>query len=88
MTTGPQGAGPTTYELLVRGELSDDFIMDLGARRFDPCRGKTTLLLDVIDQSHLHGVLGWLQDHNIDVERVNPALSDEKGSLIVRKTGA
>ena len=56
MTTGPQGAGPATYELLVRGELSDDFIMDLGARRFDPSRGKTTLLVDVIDQSHLHGV--------------------------------
>ena len=88
MTTGPQGAGPTTYELLVRGELSDDLIMDLGARRFDPCRGKTTLLVDVIDQSHLHGVLGWLQDHNVNIERVNPAVSDEKGTLIVRKIGA
>ena len=34
-------AGPTTYEVLVRGELSDDLIADLGARRFEPCHGKT-----------------------------------------------
>jgi hypothetical protein len=67
-----EGAGSTTYEVLVRGELSDDLVADLGARRFEPCRGKTVIVVDVIDQSHLHGVLGWLQDHNIDIERVNP----------------
>jgi hypothetical protein len=67
-----EGAGSTTYEVLVRGELSDDLISNLGARRFAPRRGKTVILVDVIDQSHLHGVLGWLQDHNIDIERVNP----------------
>ena len=72
MSTRPEGAGSTTYEVLVRGELSDDLIADLGARRFEPCRGKTVILVDVIDQSHLHGVLGWLQDHNIEIERVNP----------------
>ena len=56
----------------MRGELSDDLIADIGARRFEPSRGKTVILVDVIDQSHLHGVLGWLQDHNIEIERVNP----------------
>jgi hypothetical protein len=50
----------------------DRGLLDLGARRFEPCRGKTLILVDVIDQSHLHGVLGWLQDHNIEIERVNP----------------
>ena len=58
--------------MLVRGELSDDLIADLGARRFEPCSGKTVILVDVIDQSHLHGVLAWFQDHNIEIERVNP----------------
>ena len=66
------GAGSTTYEVLVRGAISDDLVADLGARRFEPRRGKTLILVDVIDQSHLHGVLGWLQDHNIAIERVNP----------------
>ncbi len=72
MSTGLEGAGSTTYEVLVRGELSDDLVADLGARRFVPCSGKTVILVDVIDQSHLHGVLGWLQDRNIEIVRVNP----------------
>jgi hypothetical protein len=69
----PERGLPTTYEVLVRGELSDDLIADLGGRRFEPSRGKTLILVDVIDQSHLHGVLAWFQDHNVEIERVNPA---------------
>lgn len=72
MGTRLDGAAPTAFEVLVRGELSDDLIADLGARHFEPCRGKTVILVDIIDQSHLHGVLGWLEDHNIEIERVNP----------------
>ena len=60
------------YEVIVRGELSVDFIAELGARGFEPGRGKTVILVDVIDQSHLYGVLGWLEDHNIEIERFNP----------------
>jgi hypothetical protein len=30
------------------------------------------IVVDVIDRSHLHGVLAWLQDRNMDIERVNP----------------
>ena len=62
----------TPYELLVRGELSDELLADLGARRFEPRRGKTLIIVDVIDQSHLHGILDWLQSRNIEIERVNP----------------
>ena len=62
----------TTYELLVRGELSDELLADLGARRFEPRRGKTLIIVDVIDQSHLHSILDWLQSRNIAIERVNP----------------
>ena len=49
-----------------------DLAENLGARSFEPCDGKTLVIVDVIDQAHLHGVLGWLQDHNIELERVNP----------------
>lgn len=68
----PEQELPTTYEVLVRGELSDDLIADLGGRRFEPSRGKTLILVDIIDQAHLHGVLAWFQDHNVEIERVNP----------------
>ena len=66
------GVERTTFEVLVRGELSVDLVDELDAKSYTPCRGKTSILVDVIDQSHLHGVLGWLEDHNIDIERVNP----------------
>ena len=72
MSKGTSAAGSSTYELLVRGELTDDLAGDIGARSFEPCRGKTLIIVDVIDQSHLHGVLGYLQDHNIEIERFNP----------------
>ena len=72
MNTRPQGAGPMPFEVLVRGELSDELMADLGARSSDFHRGKTLILLDVIDQSHLHGVLAWFEGHNIEIERVNP----------------
>jgi hypothetical protein len=68
----PEGAGSTTYEVVVRGELSADLVAELGARGFEPRRGKTVIVVDVIDQSHLYGVLGWLEDHNIEIERFNP----------------
>ena len=65
-------AATTTFEVLVSGELSADLVAEVGGRGYRPCRGKTLILVEVIDQSHLHGVLGWLEDQNIDIERVNP----------------
>ena len=67
-----QGVESTPYELLVRGELSEQLLSDLGARSFEPRRGKTLIVVDVIDQSHLHGILDWLQSRNIEIERINP----------------
>jgi hypothetical protein len=62
----------TAYEILVRGEVDEAFASLLGARRVQPSRGKTLILVDVIDQAHLHGILESLRDRAIDIERVNP----------------
>ncbi len=72
MTLAGEEAATTTYEILVTGTLADDFVADIGARRFEPGSGKTVIVIDIIDQSHLHGVLSWLQDRNIAIESVNP----------------
>jgi hypothetical protein len=72
MSARHDGDGTTPWEVLVRGELSDDLVDDIGARHLERSRGKTLIFVDVIDQSHLHGVLGWFQDHNVHIERVNP----------------
>ncbi len=58
--------------MLVRGELGDDLIAELGARRFERTNGKTVIFVELIDQAHLHGLLARLQDNNIGIERINP----------------
>ena len=69
----PLGNDRTTkYEILVRGKLSADLAQDIGARYFEPSKGKTVIVVDVQDQSHLHGILDRLGDLNIEIERVNP----------------
>ena len=70
-SAGAEGT-TTVYEILVRGELSEAVASALGARRFEPGRGKTLIVVDVIDQAHLHGILEQLRDLAIDIERVNP----------------
>jgi hypothetical protein len=70
-TGGAEGTG-TVYEILVRGALSETLASELGARRFEPRHGKTLIVVEVIDQAHLHGILEQLRDLAIDIERVNP----------------
>jgi len=45
---------------------------NIGARRLKVRPGMTILLVEIIDQSHLHGVLERLSDLHIEIERVNP----------------
>ncbi len=74
LVSPPAGAGGTStvYEILVRGELSEALASTLGARRFEPREGMTLVVVEVIDQAHLHGILEQLRDLAIDIERVNP----------------
>lgn len=68
----PRNAGARTeYEILVRGELSEDLAERLDARRCETRHGETLILVDVIDQAHLHGVIERLRDLNVEIERVS-----------------
>jgi len=71
-STGGAEGTTTVYEILVRGELGETTAAELGARRFEPRRGKTLVVVEVIDQAHLHGILERLRDLAVDIERVNP----------------
>jgi hypothetical protein len=70
-STGAESTG-TSYEILVRGSLDEGIVGTLGARSFEPRRGKTLVVVEVIDQAHLHGILESLRDQGIEIERVNP----------------
>jgi hypothetical protein len=69
---GRQRAG-TEYEIVVRGRAGEALAAELGARRLEPRRARTLIVVEIIDQSHLHGVLERLRDLNIDIVSVNPA---------------
>ena len=71
VNTAEPRSGTAAYEILVTGALTPDTADDIGARCLD-VGGKTMIVVNVIDQSHLHGILDWLQDRNIAIERVNP----------------
>ncbi len=64
----------TTYEIVLRGHASvrllrpliDDFTIN-----HDP-RGTTSLIGDIQDPSHLHGVLAHLTSVNAELISINP----------------
>jgi hypothetical protein len=75
-------SGRVTYEIVVRGELSERFPSTflteslgstVGRARVEPGDGATAIVIEVIDQTHLLAVLERLRDLSLDIERVNPA---------------
>jgi len=71
-----------TYEIVVRGELSEHFTSTFlservgltpGQARVEPKDGTTAIEIDVIDQAHLLAILERLRDLSLEIERVNPA---------------
>ena len=56
----------------VRGTVAADVAEDIGARCCEASDGKTVIVVDVLDQSHLQGILDRLGDLNIEIESVNP----------------
>jgi hypothetical protein len=70
-----------TYEIVVRGELSEHFastflsesIGTLDEAHVEPGTGTTAIEIEVIDQAHLIAILERLRDLSLEIERVNPA---------------
>jgi hypothetical protein len=62
----------TPYEIVVRARIGEELAEELGAAALEPRHGETVIAVEIIDQSHLHGVLERLRDLNIDIESVNP----------------
>jgi len=78
----PSRSKRVTYEIVVRGELSDrftsTFLSDslgstVGPARVEAGDGTTAIVIAVIDQTHLLAVLERLRDLCLEIERVNPA---------------
>jgi multisubunit Na+/H+ antiporter MnhE subunit len=71
-----------TYEIVVRGELSEHFASTFlsesvgstpGGTHVEPGDGSTAIVIEVLDQAHLLAILERLRDLSLEIERVNPA---------------
>jgi hypothetical protein len=80
--TRPSTSSRVTYEIVVRGELSERFASrflseslasTVGPARVEPRNGTTAIVIEVIDQTHLLAVRARLRDLSFEIERVNPA---------------
>jgi hypothetical protein len=67
-----QGRVGIVYEIVVRGSIGETLAEELGATKLVPRGSRTVIVVEIIDQAHLHGVLERLRDLNIDIESVNP----------------
>jgi hypothetical protein len=85
----PRTSNRVTYEIVVRGELSDHFASTLlsenlgstvGHAEVEPGNGTTTIVIEAIDQAHLLAILERLRDLSLEIERVNPAHESERNT--------
>jgi hypothetical protein len=66
--------GPTTYRIVVRGELSRRYVPAFEGMTLATGGGQTAIVGPVIDQAHLHALLNRVGDLGLELISVNPAL--------------
>ena len=77
--------GPTTYRIVVRGELSQRYLPAFEGMTLATDDGQTSITGPVIDQAHLHGLLDRVSDFGLELLSVNvmlePASSAPAGQM-------
>ena len=62
---------PTSYQIVVRGELSQRFSTAFEGMALEAGEGQTTITGPVVDQGHLHGLLDRVRDLGLELVSVN-----------------
>jgi hypothetical protein len=65
---------PTSYEIVVRGELSQRFSTAFEGMTLVARDGQTAITGPVVDQAHLHGLLDRVRDLALELVSVNATL--------------
>jgi hypothetical protein len=68
---------PTPYRIVVRGELSERYSTAFEGMSMLAEDGHTVLTGPVVDQAHLHGLLGRIGDLGLELVSVNVAPAPE-----------
>jgi hypothetical protein len=64
---------PTSYQIVVRGELSQRYSAAFEGMALEAEDGQTTITGPVVDQAHLHGLLDRVRDLGLELVSVNAA---------------
>ena len=70
-TRSRAGRRPTSYQIVVRGELSQRYSMAFDGMALEAGDGQTTITGLVVDQGHLHGLLDRVRDLGLELVSVN-----------------
>jgi hypothetical protein len=62
----------TQYEIVVKGEIGDQFGVAFEGMALRHAHGRTILEGRVIDQAQLHGLIERIQDIGLELVSVNP----------------
>ena len=60
------------YRIVFRGTIPKPLVGPLGGMSVEVVGEESVLVGDIVDQSQLRGVLGWLSDLGIEIVSVNP----------------
>jgi len=85
-TGSPGATGATTYQIVVRGELSKRYLPAFEGMQLAAGDGRTAITGPVVDQAQLHGLLNRVGDLGLELISVNPTL-EPASSVPVGQTG-
>ena len=67
----------TTYQIVVEGELSDQFVATFGDMRLERGAGRTSLTGEIADQAQLHGLLARVAELGLSLVSFGPVVPGE-----------
>jgi hypothetical protein len=76
------GTGPTIYQIVVRGELSERYVTAFEGMTLTSRDGQTAITGPVADQAHLYGLLGRVGDLGLQLVSVNPTTLEPASSTL------
>lgn len=84
-SVGRSGRVPVSYRIVVQGEVTERFAEPLEGVVVESAGNQSILSVEIVDQAKLHGILGWLYNHGVDLVSVSVAEEANPGGVDSRR---
>ncbi len=78
------GRATVSYRIVVRGEVTERFAGPLEGVVIEAAGDQSILRVEIVDQAKLHGILGWLFDHGVDLVSLYPVAEANPRGAVTR----